>query len=132
MLRKSTFATIAFVALSGLAGNAFAIDNGGGEVPPSCPGGGVAKGVFHCTGDGIRTVRVCQETAPWRCSVEGGSGSGSAAMGGTSGGHTKPKTGVFGGQTSVFTNGLTVKPVKPSPSKPMLMVPVKPHLMTKN
>lgn len=39
---------------------------------PQCPGGGVAKGTFHCSGPVLHPV--CTEGPPWTCSLPAASG----------------------------------------------------------
>jgi hypothetical protein len=70
MLRKAATITAAVLALASLTVAAYAEDNGGDDFPPSCPGGSVPKGVFHCTGPVFWPT--CRETGPWICVPAGG------------------------------------------------------------
>jgi hypothetical protein len=70
MLRRAAIIATAMLGLASLTVAAFAEDNGD-DFPPSCPGGSVPKGTFHCTGPVF--YPTCRETGPWVCVPAGGS-----------------------------------------------------------
>jgi hypothetical protein len=70
MFRKIAIVATAMLGLASLTVAAYAADNGGDDFPPSCPGGSVPKGTFHCTGPVFWPT--CRETGPWVCVPAGG------------------------------------------------------------